>query len=298
MHTPVSHRIAFALAVAAAPVAAFASQPPARAVDGEVSIRYSGTSSEDLTGAPAAGEASVSSIQVSARGSAKIAEQTRLNFGLEWVRHDLDLSTPAWLPGELSSLALPLGVTQTLDESWRLSLQAQPRLASTSDSLDGDGFDVPVMALASYTQNPELTWSFGVRYSDHGDYKVMPIVGLSWKFAPDWEARVAFPETALIYRVNKALSLRAVAGVHGGSFRVSDDASAPSTPAGASLRKAWLEYREIRTGVAASLALSPMFSVRADVGAAFGRRFEYIDRGLTLKGGTPLYGTLAVSARF
>jgi hypothetical protein len=119
-----------------------------------------------------------------------------------------------------------------------------------------------------------------------------------WKFAPEWEFRLAWPESGLTYRATPQLTLRAVAAFHGGDYRLKDDPRVPADRTGASLANSWLEYREVRAGLAAEYALGRGVSLRADLGKVVSQRFEYIDRSLKLTGGSPTFFSLGAVARF
>lgn len=271
---------------------------PAGARDGfELTARYSHTGSSDLEVAGPASSVAVDSFQLGLRASTALSEATSLLYGLDWSRHELDRSGPRWLPENLKALAAPLGLSHRFDDRWRLLATVSPRLAGAGGDLGSAGFDLPVMVLASYTTSPELTWSFGLRYGARSDIKILPIAGVVWKFAPEWEFRLAWPDSGLSYRVTPELTLRAVAMFHGGDYRLEEDPRAPADRAGASLADSWLEYREVRVGVAAEYAINRNFSLRADLGKVVSQRFEYIDR-LKVDGASPTYLGLGLVARF
>ena len=273
-------------------------QPAEREGGVELIARYSHTADSDLDGAGPAAEVGVDSYTVGLRARARLAERTQLLYGLEWSRHELDLSGTNWLPTTLKSLAAPLGVARAFDDHWRLLVTATPRLAGADGDLSTARFDLPVLALASYTVNPDLTWSFGLRYGARSDVEVLPIAGVNWRFAPEWELRVGWPESGVSWRATEQLTLRAIATISGGDYRLADDPRAVSDRVGPSLADTWLEYREIRVGLAVEYAISRQLSVRADLGRVVDQRFEYIDRDVTLDGESPLYFGAAVIGRF
>jgi hypothetical protein len=291
----------FALA-ALAPlgIAVSALAQPTAVRDGFVlSARYSHTADSDLaTSASPASSVTIDSYQLGLRANTSLTDTTSLLYGLEWSRHELDLSGPRWLPGSLKALAAPLGVSHAFNDRWRLLATVSPRLAGAGGDLGSAGFDLPVLVFANYTTSPELTWTFGLRYGARSDIKILPIAGVVWKFAPEWEFRLAWPDTGLSYRATPALTLRAVAAFHGGDYRLKDDPRAPADRTGTSLSGSWLEYREVRIGLAAEYAIGRGISLRADLGKVVFQRFEYLKRDLKLDGGTPIYFALGVVARF
>jgi len=279
--------------------AATASAQPAERGGGfELTARYSHTTSSDLNDAGPAAEVGVDSFNLGLRARAPLAERTQLLYGLGWDRHELDRSGATWLPATLKSLAAPVGVSHTFDHKWRLLVTATPRIAGADGSLSTARFDLPVLALASYVQSPELTWSFGLRYGARSEIAVLPIAGVAWRFAPEWELKVGWPESGVSWRATEQLTLRAVATINGGDFRLGDDPRVLAERVGPSLANTWLEYREIRVGLAAEYAVSHALSVRAELGQVVDQRFEYIDRGVKLNGESPLYFGVGVVGRF
>lgn len=272
---------------------------PAGSRDGfELTSRYSHTGRSDFEAGGPTSSVAVDSYQLGLRANTSLSGTTSLVYGLDWTHHELNLSGSPSLPGNLKSLAVPLGVSHRFDDQWRLLATVSPRIAGASGDLSAGGFDLPVLLLASYTTRPTLTWVFGLRYGARSDIKVLPLAGVVWKFAPEWEFRLAWPESGLSYRATPQLTLRANAGFHGGDYRIDDDPRAPAARTGVSLDGSWLEYREVRIGLAAEYAIRRSISLRADLGKVVSQRFEYLDRGLQYKGGSPTYFTLGVVARF
>ncbi len=264
----------------------------------ELSVRYSQTGTSDLEAAGPAGSVAVDSFQLGVRAGTPLTDATRLLYGVDWTDHRLDLPGRRWLPERLQAVALPLGVAHRWDERWQLLATLQPRLASAGSILSSSSLDVPVMVLGNYTATPELAWTFGLRYGARSDIKVLPIAGVVWRFAPEWDFRLAWPDSGLSYRATPQLTLRAVATFHGGDYRLAEDPRAPADRNGASLDHAGLEYREVRVGLAAEYNVGRGVNLRAGFGQVVGQRFAYLDRGLRLKGETPAYFALGAVARF
>lgn len=277
---------------------AASAQPAERGGGFELTARYSHTAGSALDAAGPGAEVGVDSYSLGLRARAPLAERTQLLYGLEWTRHELDLAGTTWLPESLKSLAAPLGVAHAFDAKWRLLVLATPRIAGADGSLSTARFDLPVLALASYVQSPELTWSFGLRYGARSEIAVLPIAGVAWQFAPEWELKVGWPESGVSWRATEQLTVRAVATINGGDFRLADDPRALAERVGPSLANTWLEYREIRVGLAAEYAFSRTLSVRAELGQVVDQRFEYIDRDVKLNGESPLYFGVGVLGRF
>lgn len=257
----------------------------------EFTARHAWAASSDLDHAGA--EVGVSAWTLGGRGSAPLGDANSLLYGLEWQRHELDLSGAAWLPETLEAWSLPLGVRHRFDARWQLLATVTPRLAG-----EGAGFDAPVLALATYAASPELAWSFGLRYGARSEIPLLPIAGVRWRFAPAWELAVAWPESGVSYRFGERLTLRAVVAVSGGDFRIDEDPRPTAQRTGASLEGDWLEYRDVRAGLAADVDLGGGLALRAEVGKVLSQRFEYADADLKLEAGNPLHFALALRGRF
>ena len=275
-----------------------AAQPADRAGGQEFSARYSFGGSADLDAAGPGAEVGVESFQLSWRSSAALGENTRALFGIEWTRHELDRTGVTWLPENLKALAVPLGVSHRFDERWRLLVAMTPRLAGADGDFGDARVDLPLLALASYASRPELVWSFGFRYGAQSDIKLLPIAGVTWRFAPDWEFLLAWPESGLSWRATEELTLRAVATIQGGDYRLAEDPRPAGQRTGGSWAGDWFEYREVRVGLAAEYAFAPTFGLRVEGGYAVDRSFEFTDRDLDLSGDGALYAGVGLTARF
>jgi hypothetical protein len=270
---------------------------PAR-TEVDFSAGYFRVADTSVSGAADGARVGIASSQLRIGASTRIGNGMRLLYGLGGNRHELDLTRTTCLPKELESIALLLGVAYVFDDRWSLLVSATPRLAGADRSLSTARFDLPVLALASYVQSPEVTWSFGLRYGARSEIAVLPIAGVAWRFAPAWELKVGWPESGVSWRATEQLTLRAVATINGGDYRLAADPRTLAERVGPSLADTWLEYREIRVGLAAEYAFSRTFSLRADIGQVVDQRFEYIDRDLKLNGESPLYFGCSVVGQF
>lgn len=290
------YRLLSLMGILVAATAAAVAQPRSARDGTQASLRFSHTMEAALENV-AGGEFSLSSLEFGVRGASAISATTQLLYGVSVAHHELDLRGPSVLPTRLQSVGLPLGLMQRVDDKWRWSAMVQPRYAGAPNLGDG-GFDVPVLAFANYLASPDLTWTFGLRYSARSSIEVLPIIGLTWKFAPEWEAKVAFPESGVYFRPSSALTVGGIVELHGGDFRIDRDPRPVGSRPGGSLDRSWLEYREIRGGLSAQYDLSSGVSLRADAGYAFSQRFEYERLDWEIDGeGAPFFAVSLV-ARF
>ncbi|HLP08242.1 MAG TPA: hypothetical protein VK178_08750 [Opitutaceae bacterium] len=286
-----------ALLAACLPLGA-AAQPAERAAGHEFGARFSSSGAAALDGAEPGAEAGVATYQLSWRGRAALGAGTTALLGLEWSRHELDRIGATWLPENLKSLTAQLGVAHRFDARWRLLVNAAPRIAGADGDLRDARADLSVLALASYDANADLRWSIGLRYGARSDRKLLPIAGVVWCFAPEWELCLAWPESGVSYRATEALTLRSLASIFGGDYRFAHDPRPAGARSGPSWRGGWLELREVRAGLAAEYAFAARYALRLESGYVVDRRFEFMQRGLELSADGALYGTLGLTARF
>ncbi|HLP01111.1 MAG TPA: DUF6268 family outer membrane beta-barrel protein [Opitutaceae bacterium] len=286
-----------ALLAACIPLGA-AAQPAERAAGHEFGVRFSSSGAAALDGPGPGAEVGVTTYQLSWRGRAALGAGTNALFGLEWSRHELDRTGATWLPENLKALTAQLGVAHPFAERWRLLVNAAPRIAGADGDLRDARADLAVLALATYDTSPDLSWSFGLRYGARSDQILLPIAGMVWRFAPEWEFRLAWPESGVSYRATESLTLRAIASILGGDYRLAHDPRPEAARSGPSWRGGWLEFREVRLGLAAEYAFARRFGLRLESGYVVDRRFEFLQRDLELSADGSLYGAIALTARF
>jgi hypothetical protein len=225
------------------------------------------------------------------------------NVGLGYELHTLDLGAGAAttpLPTRLKSLTASFSYSQKLSEKWTGVLFASPVCHVAGGSFSGQGFGVTTGVLATCKSSETYSWAIGVAYDSlaRGEFRVLPVGGLEWKFAPGWSLALGFPRTAISYQVSDALQISLCAEGNFGSYYVQDDPT-PGAPGKPSLARTRLEYSEARTGLAASYKLSPSSALVATIGEAFDRRFDYHVRHFKLKSrDTAAYASLACSVGF
>jgi hypothetical protein len=262
-----------------------------------VDVEISASSDENLQqGGVGLGTVSVLSTSLSLSGRRAWDATTMLSYGFAYRRHDLDATT-ALLPDQLAELTLNLGLQRRFSAQWSAAIFARPGLYGDFEELGRESLNLPVLALFNYTRSPDLVWNFGLNLNAFSDNPVLPIVGLRWRFAPDWTFTVGFPQSGFSWRHGDTLTLRAGVGFNGGSFRVSESLGVPG-PGRARLANTYLDFREVRVGLGADVSLSKGFKLVAELGAVTDRKFDYFDRDYRIDGDAGLYGTLGLRASF
>lgn len=261
---------------------------------------WSYSSREDLTRSGArAGGVSVNRFDFSLSGRAKLTETTSFGYGLAYATNRLDASANI-LPDELTELSINLGLMHRYSDTWNLAAYLRPGFYGDFDNLDGDSFNAPLLLTAAYAPSRDLVWLFGLNVNAFSDNPVLPILGVRWQFAPDWNFNLGFPRSGFTYQLSESLSLSAGVAFQGGSFRVGRDPRATplSLPAATSLANTYLDYREIRAGLALDYKLSENLKFAFDLGAVTDRKFDWFHRDYRLDGDTGTYFGLSLRGSF
>lgn len=261
------------------------------------STSYSYSGSGDVArGGTQVGEVSLSRFDFSVSGRMPIREGLVFIPGLAYTHTTLDASAGVPLPGSVQELSLSLGLRGVINREWAYLAAIRPGFYGDFKKVS-DSFNAPLFLAAFYTPSPELTWTFGVTANAYNDHPVLPVVGVRWKFAPDWQLDVGFPRTAVTYRVNSQLSLRTGLSVLGGNYRISENLGSPA-PGVARLANTYLNLTEIRVGAGVNYTFADGLSLDLDAGVTTLRRFDYPDRNYRLNGDNVGWLTLALNRRF
>lgn len=272
---------------------------PQAAGGSTASVQYSASAGSDLTRAgTAAGEVEVRALNATWRSSVALPSGTLVQFGVNWENFDFDRSTLSGVPDTLQEASIVVGAAHQVGAAWRLTATARPGFYGDDDGLDGDAFNAPMLLLALWRQSPALGWAFGLRVDWLSERAVIPLVGVNWKFAPDWEFVLGMPRAGVSYQASEALKLTLGASVQGGNFHVARDPRLGGTVANTLLQDTTLDYHEIRVGLAADWRLNEQFSLQLEAGAITDQKFDYFDRGYTLDGGGIGFLTVGVTGRF
>jgi hypothetical protein len=264
-----------------------------------VRVHYSGSAGSDLTRAgAAAGEVEVRALGATWRSTAALSPATQVEFGVNWESFDFDRSALNGVPDTLQEASIVLGLAHRAGSAWRITATARPGFYGDDEGMEGDAFNVPLLLLALWRQSPELAWAFGLRADWLSERAVIPLVGVNWRFAPDWEFVLGMPKAGVSYQANDALKLTLGASVQGGNFHVARDPRTGGTISSTFLQDTTLDYHEIRVGLAADWKLNERFSILAEAGVITDQKFDYFDRGYTLDGGGIGFFTVGLTGRF
>lgn len=268
--------------------------PPGFALN-EVTTAYSYSSKSDVERNGKLGSVAIGQYDFATSFTLPAPETWRLSSELYWSRNDLDLTGPVPLPEKLERFGLGFmalkDLSREIGPGWTAVARLSPSFSSDDGTISGDSFSLFGLAALGKKVSPTLSWQAGLVGRTRGDLKVLPMIGLRWGFAPDWELSVGFPRTGVSYKVTEALRLNAGVMVQGGTYYLSH---APA----AGLGHTYLDYREFRAGVGAEYAFSKNLSAVLAGGTTIDRRFDYYDRSFKLDGKSAAYGQLSVQYKF
>lgn len=261
----------------------------------EVSSSYSYSSKSDVERNGKLGSVAVSQLEFEAAFSLPAPDTWRFSSALSWQRTGLDLSGAVPLPDKLERIGVSFmaikDLAQEIGPGWTAVARISPSFSSDDGAISGDSFSLFGLAALGKKVSPTFSWQAGIVGVTRGDMKVIPMVGVRWLFAPDWELSVGFPRTGVAYKVSEALRLNAGVMVQGGTYYLSH---APAIGLG----HTYLDYREFRAGLGAEYQFSKNFSAILDGGVTLDRRFDYYDRNFKLNGDSATYGRLSLKYRF
>lgn len=264
----------------------------------EFSGAYTYSGKGDLNrGGALSGQVSVSRYDFSFAGRVPLSEGMVFIPGLAYSHTTLDASPGVFLPGSVQELTLSLGLRGFLSQQWGYIAALRPGFYGDSSNLDGKSFNAPLFLAAFYAPNVDLNWTFGVTLNAFNSNPVLPVVGVRWKFAPDWQLDVGFPRTAVSHRVDDQLTLRAGLSVLGGNYRITENLGVPA-PGIARLANTYLDITEVRVGAGLVYQFTGGPELEAELGVTTLRRFDYPDRDYRLSGDSVGWLRLAIRQKF
>lgn len=269
--------------------------PPNGFALSDISTSYSFSSNGDIERNGKVGSVKTNHYEFEASFSLPAPDTWMLSSALSWKRDEFNFTGAVPLPKKLEEIGIKFmamkDLSKVIGPGWSAMAILSPSFSSDSGNISGDSFSLMGIAMIGKEFNPTLSWNIGVVGMTRGDMKVLPMLGVRWIFAPDWELKLGFPHTGVSCKISEAFTLNAGASFHGGSYYLS---KAPA----AGLGKTYLDYQEIRMGLSAEYQISKKISVVVDGGMTGKRTFDYYDRNLKFDGKSTGYGSCSLKYQF
>lgn len=228
--------------------------------------------------------------------SPQITKDLLLRFGFEWQRFSFGVPGGAALPDTLQQLSAVIGADYEVGQQWLVRLEAQPGVYSGFSDVDGRDFDAPVVLGGVYLVDADVQWTIGLRIDPHGQYPVLPGVGVRWKFADEWTLDLMPPRPRLEYDATDKLQVYLGADIEAGTYKVGETFG--TDHAQPKLNGALVDYLEVRVGPGVSWKALPGLTVEAEAGCMPYRHFEFFHESVVFRSYAAPYGQIACHARF
>jgi opacity protein-like surface antigen len=278
--TPASVKSTLALtALTLALAAPVAAQPAAPKPTLKIETSYAGKTDLEARGG-AVGEVAVSRLTAALDlPLAPLSKSTSLSTDFGYSAFGLERSGPVALPEKLESLSAGVSTRHRFDGDWTL-------LARVSAGVASDGFNAGLFVLASYKFSETFSAGAGFVYNSLSDsLPIMPVAGVRWDFAQDWQFTLAFPSTRVSWTASDRLTLRVSLDLDTGSFHVKNDPRPATIGVGGrpSLRDSILDYTAISAGFGAAYRLTDSLTLDAALGYNFMRTADFDSRSYEIE---------------
>lgn len=245
---------------------------------------YSYSTKADLLHDGVVGGVAVHHAEVSLSGRHGLQPGLLLAYGLDYDTNLLLADAAVPLPDNLTVFSVNLGLIRTFDPDWTAALFTRPGFYGDFELLGSRSLNLPVLLTANWTVGPDLKWTFALSYDRFSKYPLLPVLGVQWKSAPDWNLELGFPRTGVTWQANDRLALHLDAGFQGGSYRITHAPAALPAPAGT-----LLDYREVRAGAGCTYKMTAATTLSLDAGWVLDRRFDYHEGHYRLDGNAASY---------
>lgn len=227
----------------------------------------------------------------------RIGRALTLGAGFEWQRFSFGYEdSVGLLPNTLQSVSAIFSAEMFFSKQWLAFAAVRPGIFSDWADISSDDFSMSGLAITAYRQTDTLTWFGGFTFDLHRDFPVIPVLGLRWKFAPDWQLELAAPRSSIRYEFMENWEVFGVAGYKGDAYRVGESFGSDSVwPI---LNNAWLTYREVRTGAGIKYSWNDSVEFRLEGGAVVWREFNYDSIGVRLTADPAPFVSAGLNVRF
>ncbi|MEM6910707.1 MAG: DUF6268 family outer membrane beta-barrel protein [Verrucomicrobiota bacterium] len=170
---------------------------------------------------------------------------------------------------DLYRVLFPFDFWTRFQENLTSWVRVMPGVATDFEDLNGDAFDLTVLALLSYGFAEDWKLIGGGYYSqDTGEAVLLPAVGLIWEPSPNSRLNLTFPRFQVLFAPNDDWLFSASAYLNGASWNVEDPVNGESVQ---------LNYGVVRLALGAEKHLGNGFWLFGDIGYQVGQSLEIED---------------------
>lgn len=261
---------------------------------GGVNFGYVGGTSAKFQGT-SAGDSDAYNVNIDVGTRISLNDDWFLNLGV--VSDNIFLSEIAGepVPDKINTLRLNTGIGYRWNDQWTFTALVSPAMYRFED-VNSDDFGASGGVVATFRQNPSLTWSFGMIGSPDSDVPVLPIVGVRWLINDHYTLEVGMPRTRLTYRIEPNWSLYGGLDLNGTVFRSQNDLGTKNGVP--QYNNALATYRDIRLGVGTGYTLCRGIRAEVETGCSVYREIYYKDIDQTVEFKPAPYVRVGLSAQF
>lgn len=261
---------------------------------GGVNLGYVGGTSAKFTGVRS-GDSDAYNVNVDVGTRIALSDPWFLNLGLVSDNLFLGQVTGVPIPDTINTLRFNLGIGYRLNDQWTFTGMASPSLYRF-DNVNGDDIGASGGVVATFQQNPSLTWSLGIIGSPDSDIPVLPLVGVRWLINDRYTLEVGMPRTRFTYNFKPDWNFYGGLDLNGTVFRSEKDLG---TKIGHSqYNSALATYRDVRLGVGTGYTFWKGIHAEVETGCSVYREINYQDIDQTVEFKPAPYVRVGISTRF
>jgi hypothetical protein len=266
---------------------------PASGVQASLNFSYDASSKAKFQGTRL-GDSDATALNLAVNTQIALDKKWFIPLGLQSDNYFLGTVSGAPIPDNIHTLRFNTGLGWHFNDQWTFTALLSPSLYRFED-VGGSDIGWAGGAVATFQQNPALTWSFGFFVAPDSDVPVLPAVGLHWLINQHYTLEVGFPKTRLTYRVDPKWSLYTGVDLNGTTFRSGETLG---TKTGyPNYNNALATYRDIRLGVGAGYEVGHGLRAEIEAGCSVYRDINYNDIDQDVKFNPAPYVRLGLSIR-
>jgi hypothetical protein len=183
-----------------------------------------------------------------------------------------NIDLPATLVGREMPMGLKFPMPFVDDSNYRLGAVIIPAYYTDSwedsfNNFEHSAFRWLSEYWAEYNGTDNLTWKIGVRVRPGYDLKVLPVVGLNYRFNDRYAFRLSSDDLGLVYTVNEKTKLFTEHLYALDEYEISQNGRNGRV----------LQHQQNTTGIGAQYEFIKGWTAKASTGMAYNRSFKFVD---------------------